>query len=271
MRVLLLDGDTLVYQAGREAERATDWGDGCWTLHAEESDGASALDHLIGRIVDGTNADRVIVALSDYDNPGWRYSVLPTYKQSRSTKKMGNGRPLLWAFLRAHFAKHYETLIRPTLEGDDVLGILATTTNTSLIPAGSERIIASIDKDMQTLPAHHLNFTRSATAFGWEVTTTTLADADRFHLFQTLTGDATDGYKGCPGVGPVAANKILDPFTYDDDFDVAGAWQAVVQAYEKAKLTEDDALVQARVARICRASDYNFNDKSVILWTPPTA
>ncbi len=38
----------------------------------------------------------------------------------------------------------------------------------------------------------------------------TLAEADRYHLYQTLVGDATDGYPGCPGVGEVAANKVLD-------------------------------------------------------------
>lgn len=272
MRVLLLDGDTLVYQAGREAEQATDWGDGHWTLHAEEADGSRILDELIDRIREGTNADRVIVALSDYDTLGWRYNVMPDYKKARSTKKAGNGRPLLWAFLRSYFQQKYETFIRPSLEGDDVLGILATTNNPKLLPKDSERIICSIDKDMKTIPAFHLNFTKARTAFGWEVTETTRAEADYFHLKQALMGDATDGYPGCPGIGPKTADKILEPYWAGNGklFDVHGAWQAIVATYEKAKLTEDDALVQARVARICRASDYDFNSKSVILWNPTT-
>lgn len=271
MRVLLIDGDTLVYQAGREAEQATDWGDGHWSLHAEELDGARILDELIDRIREGTNADRVIVALSDYDNKGWRYDVLPDYKKARTGKKAGSGRPILWAYLRGYFQGKYETLIRPTLEGDDVLGILATIRNPKMIPNDSERIICSIDKDMKTLPGYHLNFTKNATAFGWEVEPVTLAQADYFHLKQTLMGDTTDGYPGCPGVGPVKADKILEPFiTEDENFLVKEAWPAVVAAFEKSGLTEDDALVQARVARICRASDYNFNEKKVILWQPPT-
>lgn len=274
MRVLLLDGDTLVYQAGREAEKATDWGDGHWTLHAEEEEGVSSLEFLINRIREGTNADRVIVALSDYDNVGWRYGVMPDYKKARATKKAGSGRPLLWQFLRDYFKSHYETFLRPTLEGDDVLGILATTNNTNLIPAGSERIICSIDKDMKTLPAFHLNFTKARTAFGWEVTETNRAEADHFHLMQTLMGDQTDGYPGCPGIGKVKAEPILEAATTRDaagrivGFDVNAGWAKVVTAFEKAKLTEADALVQARVARICRASDYDFNTKSVILWQP---
>lgn len=270
MRVLLLDGDTIVYQAGRAVEQATDWGDGHWTLHAEEADGARELDFLINRIREGTNAGRTIVALSDYETVGWRYAVMPDYKKARATKKAGNGRPLLWAYLRGYFMQNYETFIRPGLEGDDVLGILATTTNTKVIPAGAERIICSIDKDMKTLPAFHLNFTKGATAFGWEVTEVNHAQADHFHLMQTLMGDTTDGYPGCPGVGPVSAEKLLRPFMSSDEklFDNIGAWGAVVKAFEKAKLTEADALVQARVARICRASDYDFNEKRVKLWNP---
>ena len=38
-------------------------------------------------------------------------------------------------------------------------------------------------------------------------------------------------------------------------------------AFEKKGLTESDALVQARVARILRASDYDFAAKKPILWS----
>ena len=41
-----------------------------------------------------------------------------------------------------------------------------------------------------------------------------------------------------------------------------------MEAFEKKGLTEDDALLQARVARILRASDYDFKKKEPIMWTP---
>ena len=34
-------------------------------------------------------------------------------------------------------------------------------------------------------------------------------EANYFHMLQTLTGDPTDGYKGCPNIGKVTAEKIL--------------------------------------------------------------
>ena len=77
---------------------------------------------------------------------------------------------------------------------------------------------------------------------------------------QTLTGDPTDGYSGCPSIGKVSAERILKDNS---------TWQAVVDTYKKKKLSEDAALQQARVARILRASDYDFKKKEIKLWLPP--
>ena len=82
---------------------------------------------------------------------------------------------------------------------------------------------------------------------------------------QTLTGDTVDCYPGCPGVGPVKAQRILD-----EDGDEYDLWLNVVMAFEKAGLTEEDALVQARLARILTTSDYNYDKEEPILWTAPT-
>ena len=42
----------------------------------------------------------------------------------------------------------------------------------------------------------------------------------------------------------------------------------MLTAFHKAGLTEEDALVQARVARILRADDYNFKNGEITLWEP---
>ncbi len=62
--------------------------------------------------------------------------------------------------------------------------------------------------------------------------------------------------------------KIIGPKTASRLLDEAANWDTVVNAYEKAGLTEEDALVQARVARILRASDYDQSTQEPILWTP---
>jgi DNA polymerase-1 len=47
-------------------------------------------------------------------------------------------------------------------------------------------------------------------------------------------------------------------------------WNAIVRAYEKKGLTEADAIREARMARILRASDFDFKTMRPIPWMPPT-
>jgi len=81
-------------------------------------------------------------------------------------------------------------------------------------------------------------------------------------MLQTLMGDAVDGYKGCKGIGKIKANRLLDNTPQKN------WWRMVVKTYEAAGMTEGDALVQARVARILRNKDYDSETKQPILWRP---
>mgnify|MGYP003114164935 FL=1 len=118
-----------------------------------------------------------------------------------------------------------------------------------------EKILVSTDKDLLQIPGLHYNPNKPDEG----ITEVTEEDGEYNHLFQTLTGDLVDGYSGCPGVGPKTALRILGSNP---------CWDKVLGAYKKAGLTEEDALVQARVARILRQSDFNYNKEEVILWEP---
>jgi DNA polymerase-1 len=253
----LIDGDTVIYEAGRSAEEIIQWNEEIITWYANLPRAEDRFVGLITEIAESMNADRIVIALSDYEQPNWRLDILPTYKQQR-TETAVKRRPLAWAHLRNFCRDRFETFIRPTLEGDDVLGILMT--HPTLIKG--EKVCVSIDKDMKTIPGLHSNFTRNGNDFGWEVHEVTREDAHAFHMLQTLTGDKTDGYSGCPGVGEVTATRLLDGKAMDD------LWPTVVQQYEKKGLTEADALVQAQVARICQFTNYDFKEKKVIPWMP---
>ena len=84
-------------------------------------------------------------------------------------------------------------------------------------------------------------------------------EANFNHLCQTLSGDRTDNYSGIPGCGPITAEKILKGNE---------TWAAVSDAYKRAGLTEEDALANARCARICRDGDYTPKTGQVRLWKP---
>lgn len=245
--IALLDGDIFAYEIAAGAEEPIHWGDGLWTLHAWEEPAKAKLDGRIEELSDSIGADRIIVTISDDAN--WRKGVLPSYKENRT----GQRKPMLLNILKDHLSENYETFIRPSLEADDVLGILSTWEKLK-----GDKVIITKDKDLQTIPGlHYLSHKEERGVF--EVSED---EANLWHLIQTLSGDVTDGYKGCPGIGVVRAEKALKDLPPEE------RWPKVVELFEKAGLGEDEALTQARVARICRASDYDFKKREVKLWTP---
>jgi DNA polymerase I len=249
VKTALIDADTLVYEASLASEQPIEWGDDMWTLHASMAEARFRFDNLVDAIKEATGADTLVLALSDGDNSArWRNRVMPTYKSNRKRVR----RPVCYLPLRAYCHENYTTFERPTLEGDDVLGILMT--HPRLVVG--EKVLVAIDKDMRTIPGQHYNYTKQ------EHFTVDPAEARFNHMMQTLTGDATDGYPGCPGIGKVRAERILI------GEDGGPLWPRVVEAYEKAGLSEEVALMNARVARICHHTDYDFNKKEVILWHP---
>ncbi len=255
MTTALVDADILAYQAAAASEQPIQWDDDLWTLHAFENEGERRFDEMLDNITKAVEADKVILALSDSEN--WRKAVLPTYKSNRAATR----KPLLLKHLKDRAMDKYEAFLRPTLEGDDCLGILGTMKKTG------DSIICSLDKDFKTIPGRHYNFGRK------EFFEVTPQQADYWHMFQTLTGDATDGYTGCPSIGPKTAEKILQAALDEGTTEATPQqlreiyWQHVVKAYAKAGLSEEEAITQARVARICRSSDYDFSTDQVIMWS----
>lgn len=257
-RVLLIDADSAVYLSAKGSEKVVQWSPWLWTRWADLDEAIVHVDDFVAELKEKLEADDVVMALSDYNDP-WRKRVMATYKANRAATE----KPIVFQALREYIHEKFNTFQRPGLEGDDILGILMTR------EAGSdeeERICLSIDKDLKTIPGKHFNFGKVDRAVDWtlQIREVNQESADRYHMTQTLTGDTTDGYKGCPKVGPVSAEKILgDAVTYEE------MWPLVVAAYKKAGLSEDVALQNARVARICRAEDFDFSLKAVRPWNPP--
>jgi DNA polymerase-1 len=248
MTTLLIDGDPIAYQCSFSNQSSYDWGDDGLDVTHDPDAAVADVDLAIKKIKSDLGVKNAVVALSVATPLGWRRAVLPTYKDHR--KKIA--KPLALEACRQHLLSKWKAYIRPTLEADDVLGILAT--NRKIVPG--EKIIVSIDKDLLQIPSKVYRPREQ------KLVHVTREEADYLHLRQTLTGDTVDGYTGLPGCGPKGADKVLAAY--------GAEWSTVVTAYEAKGLTEADALVQARVARICRASDYDFKLKKVKLWEPKT-
>lgn len=245
---LLIDADMVVFQACAAAEKEIDWGDDMWTLHADAAEAKQLVDAKIQSLIEKvlnhfqyTGAYETILCFSGANN--FRYAVLSTYKSHRKNKR----KPVCYKAVSAWCRENYNTVAKDNLEADDCLGILATIHE-------ENAVILSGDKDMKQIPCRFYDFSRD---IFYEPTK---EQADYWFYYQCLVGDATDGYSGCPGIGDKTAIKLLDT--------EGSSWQTVLNAYTKNKRSAEEALRQARVARILQKTDYDFQRKQPILWQP---
>lgn len=238
---LLIDADYILYKNAAACEIDIDYGDDVIVVQSRFSDLQRNLVRELDKIADdlADHSDHLILFFSDSKN--FRKDIYPDYKGHRNRKKpCGYRRAINW------LETEYELITYPTLEADDAIGIYQTN------EPDKDHIIVSPDKDMRQIPGKLYNLE--------ELVTVTHEDGKRWHLIQTLSGDQTDGYAGCPGIGVKKAEALFAKH--------GESWGTVVSAFEKAGLDEETALLSARLARILQSTDYDRNTGTVRLWTP---
>lgn len=245
---LLIDGDVFIYMAAAATEKIINFdGDNCFIL-GSLTEAKEVFLSKLEAIFSACGSKSFTITLS-CDEGNFRKTIYPKYKSNRA----GKPRPVVLKFLREWVECNYPCFKRKNLEGDDVLGILATS---SVIIKNKTKIVVSVDKDMKTIPCVYYDVGKNVKSV------ISYNDANYNHMLQTLTGDSADGYPGCAGVGIKTAEKILiGRNSYNS------MWEAVLSAYKKAGLSEDDALTQARLARILRNYDYDFKNKTPRMWS----
>ena len=239
MTTLILDGDLLAYRSAISCEEVTEWDDNLFTLHADANVGINKLSNNMSFLKEKFNATRMVVALSSRNN--FRKTIEPTYKSNRKKTR----KPIIYTKFEG-------------LEGDDIMGIFATSEEFK----NEDVILISSDKDMRTIPAKICGLEADD-----KIEVISQKDADYWFMIQTLTGDVTDGYSGCPKVGKVTAQKLLANVKHD----IKLMWEIVKEAYAKADLDEEYAIRQSQLARILRQSDWDSNSRTPILWRPENA
>jgi DNA polymerase-1 len=235
---LLIDADFIVYKSCAAAETEIDWSDDTILVTSNFNDAYTATIRELIKIKDkfGSFSD-LILFFSDVKN--FRKKILPEYKGHRNRKK-----PCGYRRVINKLKTEYDVIIMPELEADDAMGIYAT--------KNPGNTIVSPDKDMRQIPGQLYNLD--------ETFTITPEEGDKWHLIQTLAGDQTDGYSGVPGIGVKRADVLFNKEGY--------SWKTVVKAFESKDLTETDALVNARLAKILTVNDYDFKKKEARLWSP---
>ena len=237
MSQLLIDADYIVYKACASAEYDIDWGEDVIMVASKFSEAYKNVERELEKIKSNFFDSDLILFFSDSIN--FRKTVAPSYKGHRNRKK-----PVGYMRVVNKLFDNYECRRMPELEADDALGIYAT--------SNDDCIIVSPDKDMKQIPGTLFNMEETFTIdkeSGWQ-----------WFLIQTLSGDSTDGYSGAPGFGIKTSQKFFAEYGY--------SWNSVVKAFELKNLTEEDALMNARLAKILTADDY---DNGPILFNPTNA
>ena len=239
---LLVDADFTVYKSCAAAEQDYDFGDDVIIVTSRFSDAMAATERELTRLKNEFLWDDPELILFFSDSKNFRKKIYPDYKGHRNRKK-----PCGYKRVINELANRYEVIVMPWLEADDSLGVYAT--------AYPDCILCSPDKDMRQIPGRLYDMN--------ETTTIEKVDGDKWHYIQTLAGDQTDGYAGVPGYGVKTAAKYLEAEGY--------TWESIVKAFESKGMTEDDALVNARLAKILQAENYDFTKHEPIPWCPSDA
>lgn len=177
-----------------------------YTLHS--------VKKLLESILENTKANSYKLYLTGKGNFRETVAVTKPYKGNRDVLH----KPRHYDDIKKYLINVWEAEVVEGTEADDAMGleqwkdlspILDTerklADNYSEVYAGT--IIASLDKDMDMIPGWHYNWRKKETYWIDENTA-------KYNFYtQMLTGDPTDNIQGCPKIGEVTAEKILDTCT----------------------------------------------------------
>lgn len=284
---VIIDADSLLYEAASVNETKYDFGDNNVVTNIDEAGAKRGLKLAIESIIADTKADDYLMYITGSHN--FRYDIYPQYKSNRKDV----ARPALLNTLKEYVLENFKCKMTTKIEADD-----ACTIHMSSNPKG--KILAHIDKDLNQVEGKHYNWRTK------ELYTVSYEDGQKLFYRQILSGDPVDGYCGCKGIGKVLAKKIIDEnievlpevyiktrgkykgqkeLRFVEITSPLSVWDNIVSWYIKAeimadpegykehgvlariaKIAEQKALVQARVARMLRSDE--FKNGEIILWSP---
>jgi DNA polymerase-1 len=193
MSTVMIDGDIVLYQACSGAETETEWEPEQWHIETDLRVAKKAADTQLNDIQFRSGCDDMVIAISDSNN--FRKDIYPEYKATRAGKR----KPVGYKALKAWMLNAYPSVLKPKLEGDDVMGIFATR------PDAGKVVLWSLDKDIATIPGIFMQ--------GKTKRTVQPHEANYYWLCQTLAGDQVDNYPGCKGIGMKTAEKMFGKCT----------------------------------------------------------
>jgi 5'-3' exonuclease len=257
MTIALIDADIIAFRAAALADGEDPFEPGQKRKDMTLGDCEVIAKEQIAEILTACKTDQLLLIFSPDDRKNFRKSVSSSYKQSRNP----GGKPRFYWELVNSLRNDFRCNQVDGMEGDDLLGIFQTG------DYFEDTIIVSSDKDMHTIPGRLYNHVKR------EFHDVSTNQANWYWMYQSLMGDSTDGYGGAPGYGRIKAERLL-PTVDDSDPTIfmKRLWYEVqlcfIAAYDDEKIGIHKAIKQARLARILRNNDYNWERKAIRLWHP---
>jgi len=218
--MILFDGDIIVYRAGFAADADP------FYMLAPLHRAKMLVELMIRRAQDKIGDHKYQIYLTNGDikcNDRYRIAKTKVYKGNRKGEK-----PTTYHDLRRWMVEKLGAIVVTGIEADDALGKRAHEEGIT---------IASIDKDLLTVPGRHYNLVDAVTLEVTNPGKIYLNDKRAlkgygFKLFcsQMLTGDIADNIPGLKGYGPVKAFTKLEKCAT-----IRGMWAQVLREYRKMK------------------------------------
>lgn len=252
-KTLIVDGDIILFQIGRVTEDITDFGD-----EVLESYDLEAAKRLINNELDniskktGFKRSEIVFAISSETN--FRKKFFPTYKTNRKHIRKPLGLKDMRQYMLDNVDK-YSTVMLEDLEADDVMGIYGTAPEDLV----GDISIYSQDKDLFTIPTKQWCFKKN------KFIKPDHLESTRFLYKQVLMGDAVDGYKGCPKIGKIKADRALKDCK--DEIEMLKACHKLYfKAYKEFAIPK--LLEQLGQARILHHADFQLLVGANMLYNP---
>jgi len=232
--VLLIDADIVAYRCA-------------WMTQEEDEDNAvSTAKHFMYDLVttaysklgvDNEDDMDFVAYLTGKGNYRNDVAVSYPYKGNRKREK-----PVHLYAIRQHLIENWDAVVCNGEEADDRIAIEMT--------HNPDAIAVSIDKDFLQIPGKH-----------YDMVTGQFTDIDeteglrRFYK-QVLTGDRVDNIIGIKGVGPVKADKFINPCKTEVEM-----YNVCKEQYEKAGMPVERVIENAQLLWLRRHEEQ--------LWQPP--
>jgi len=194
--------------------------------------GYARVNGMMESILLETKATSYKGFLTDSDG-NFRKSVCEEYKANRKDTV----RPVLLPALNDFLIQSWGAIRAVGEEADDLLGIAQVEAAAWGKNDWHSTIICSIDKDLHQIAGKHYDIVKK------EFIEVTEEEGLYFFYKQLLMGDSVDNIKGCPGIGPKKAEKLLAHVTGDEERMMEVVWNTYAQCFPRLDASEREELI----------------------------